>query len=451
MLPASTDPYWLQIAGTNDKSIVKNEFNLNLCLITLLFDGKSMAHMLESLKIYLNLSLLLSILLIAWYAGMSSSLAASSGPALALVKTNQQTLFHWPTTATNYVLQSNPDLASTNWAFTTDAVPVIYGSEIAMTVSNHVAAARYFRLIQVPATTSDGMALIPAGPFIMGDALDGERDASPTNTVILSPFYMDTNMVRVDQWQTTYAYATSHGYIFANSGYDKGPNYPVGDVDWYDCVKWCNARSQSAGLNPVYFVDAALTQIYTNGDTGTTVYANWADNGYRLPTEAEWEKAARGGLTAQRFPYGNTLSWALANYEGNFFEFSYDQSTIIDWDPAYSDGDNPASKPYTSPVGSFTPNGFGLYDMAGNLYEWCWDWYASTNSMYPANLPGSPYLGGSDPRGPAFSTLSPATRVLRGGAWSNVASSARCAARASDNPAVPANSIIYGFRCVRRI
>ena len=87
-------------------------------------------------------------------------------------------------------------------------------------------------------------------------------------------------------------------------------------VDWYDAVKWCNARSQQAGLTPVYYTDAGMTQVYTNG-YADAVYVNWAANGYRLPTEAEWEKAARGGLSGQRFPWGNTISESQANYYGD--------------------------------------------------------------------------------------------------------------------------------------
>ena len=146
-------------------------------------------------------------------------------------------------------------------------------------------------------------------------------------------------------------------------------------MDWYDTVKWCNARSQQAGLTPVYYTDANLTQVYTNGDVDA-VYANWSVNGFRLPTEAEWEKAARGGLSGQRFPWGDTISESQANYysywSGSVPYYPYDVNSYSGFNPAFDTG----AQPYTSPVGYFAPNGYGLYDMAGNVFEWCWDWYA---------------------------------------------------------------------------
>jgi formylglycine-generating enzyme required for sulfatase activity len=279
------------------------------------------------------------------------------------------------------------------------------------------------------------MALIPAGNFTIGDTMPyPESDALPTN-VYVSTFFMDVNLVSYSQWQTIYNWARTNGYSFNNNGAGKAANHPVQTVDWFDCVKWCNARSQQAGLMPVYYFDAGFAQVAKYGDYGTTIYPNWAANGYRLPTEAEWEKAARGGIGGQRFPWGNIISETNADYYGET-AYSYDLGPD-GLNAVYAVG----NQPYTSPVGSFAMNGYGLYDMAGNVSEWCWDWYDNNLSA-----PGSPYAGGTDPNGPASSPYG--CRVLRGGFWSDLAYSARCAGRRyyNDNGA----NQDMGFRCVRK-
>jgi formylglycine-generating enzyme required for sulfatase activity len=285
--------------------------------------------------------------------------------------------------------------------------------------------------------TSGSMVLMPAGEFTMGDAFDpeGGTDELPVHTVNVSAFYMDATEVTKARWDEVYTWATSQGYSFDNAGAGKATNHPVHTVNWYDCVKWANARSQFKGFTPCY--TNADGSVYTNG--AFSGGCNWSADGYRLPTEAEWEKAARGGAGGRRFPWedDNTIRHARANYYASS-SYSYDRSTG-GYHPDYGSG----GTPYTSPVGSFAPNGYGLYDMAGNLYEWCWDWYSS-DSVNPPNF-YSVSDGATDPRGPA----SGSRRVFRGGNWYNVAHFCRVAYRYDYSPGYENYSL--GFRLVRAV
>jgi formylglycine-generating enzyme required for sulfatase activity len=259
------------------------------------------------------------------------------------------------------------------------------------------------------------------------DPNEGYSDELPLHTVYVSGFYMDKYDVTKASWDTVYQWAIAHGYTFDNAGSGKASTHPVQTIDWYDCVKWCNARSEKEGKTPAYYTDAGLSVRYRTGQVAP--YVNWG-SGYRLPTEAEWEKAARGGASGQRFPWGNTILWSQANYYADPLSdggYAYDVNPTSGYDPAFNDG----IVPYTSPVGYFAANGYGLYDMAGNVWQWCWDWYGSYSSGAQ-----------TDPRGPTSGSF----RVYRGGSWDFHAFDCRTANRYSFHPTDGIYNI--GFRSV---
>ncbi len=221
-----------------------------------------------------------------------------------------------------------------------------------------------------------GMALIPAGSFTMGDSFgDGSADELPLHTVYVSAFYMDRYAVTKTLWDGVYNWAITHGYSFGHPGLGKAANHPVQTVSWHDCVKWCNARSEKEGRTLAYYTDSGLSKPYRNGHMDP--FVKWP-SGYRLPTEAEWEKAARGGASGHRFAWsgGDTIAHSLANYSSSSSD-AYDTSPTRGFHPAFND----AVSPYTSPVDYFAPNPYGLFDMVGNVWQWCWDWYDSYPSV----------------------------------------------------------------------
>ena len=274
-------------------------------------------------------------------------------------------------------------------------------------------------------TSNANFALIPAGSFTMGNSIVADTDITnaTTHTVSVSAFYMAKNLVTLAEYQSVRTWAISNGYMDLTVGAGKASNHPVQTVSWWDAVKYCNARSQKEGLTPVYTVSGEVMKTGTSDPE-----VNWAANGYRLPTEAEWEKAARGGLSGKRFPWGDTISQSQANYDASFSS-SYDLSGAVnDYHPTYATGGDP----YTSPVGSFAANGYGLNDMAGNVSQWCWDWsdtYDTTSSF--------------DPRGGALSTY----RVFRGGGWYDEPDCCRVAFRNDEDPFQADDGL--GFRVAR--
>jgi formylglycine-generating enzyme required for sulfatase activity len=204
-------------------------------------------------------------------------------------------------------------------------------------------------------------------------------------------------------------WAVTNGYDdLAGVGAGKADDHPVQGVSWVDSVKWCNARSEKEGLGPCYRVGGVICRR-----SGGAPDCLFSASGYRLPTHIEWEYAARGGQVGKRYPWGNTISQKQANYFSHAVDTN-DVSTTRGHHPDYAK----TAMPYTSPVASFEPNDFGLYDMAGNVWEWCWA-----------------------PKG--------ASRTFRGGSWDADGGGVRCGYR-SENSGNGEASVFGGFRCVRR-
>ena len=233
------------------------------------------------------------------------------------------------------------------------------------------------------------MVLLPGGRFLMGD--ENEIDAPP-HEVVLSPFYIDRNLVTQAEYESV---------MGENPSRWKAGDNPVEQVRWSDAVRYCNKRSAGEGLQPCYDLE--------------TWRCNFQANGYRLPTEAEWEYACRAG-TKTAYYFGDNES-KLSDHA--WFE------------------DNAGGKP--RPVGGKPANPWGLYDMHGNVWQWCNDFYQVD---YYQQSPEK------DPRGPKAGE----TKVVRGGAWKFSADSCRSGYRYNENPGyadVCFGYDIYGFRCVR--
>ena len=248
----------------------------------------------------------------------------------------------------------------------------------------------------VQTKTGAEMVLIPAGTFTMGST-SGKPDEAPAHEVQIDAFWIDRTEVTQEQYGKL---------VLANPSHFKGPDRPVEQVSWAVAASFCNLRSRDEGLEPCY-----------NEETEDAAKCNFQANGYRLPTEAEWEYACRAGSTTE---------WS----------FGSDARQLKDhaW---Y--GENASKK--TQPVAQKEPNAWGLYDMHGNVAEWCNDDY---EGGYYAASPGK------DPRGPADGEK----YVLRGGAWNSRPEGCRSAARLGEDPgfqdACFARDAI-GFRCVRRV
>ena len=212
------------------------------------------------------------------------------------------------------------------------------------------------------------LTLVPAGTFTMGSPVgEGYGNEKPQHLVTVQGFYMGKYEITQEQWQVV---------MGTNPSRFKGNNLPVEQVSWNDALEFIRK------LNSV-----------------SSRYI------YRLPTESEWEYACRAGTTTP-FAFGWTLSSQQANFDGNY---------------PYGNASSGVNRQQTTPVGSFAPNGFGLYDMHGNIYEWCQDWISNTYDGAPSD-------------GSAWGNSSEGMKTLRGGTWKDPANGLRCAYRSGAQP-----------------
>ena len=235
------------------------------------------------------------------------------------------------------------------------------------------------------------MRLIPAGEFQMGSDI-GERDERPVHTVFLDAFYIDLYEVTVGEYKR-FLKDTNHRPLSSSvSRTSPTDQHPVVEVSWHDAM----------------------------------AYAQWA--GKRLPTEAEWEKAARGGLMGQDYPWEGRIDADKANYDKNTKSGTHVERT--------------------TPVGTYPANGYGLYDMSGNVAEWCLDTYQ--RKFYANGQPRNPVAGAENVQQViANANATKGRRVVRGGSWSFNAKSVRVANRLAEKPSLLSSDV--GFRCVRDV
>lgn len=303
--------------------------------------------------------------------------------------------------------------------------------------------------LRLAASLDSPFVTIPEGEFKMGDsytekaastdddyekrppsirrpiANEGAPEEYPVHPAKVSAFQLSRTDVSFREWKTVKAWAEKNGYDFANPGAAKRDDHPVTQINWYDALKWCNARSEKEGLAAFYYTSTSRNPgaVYRRGQVKIDdKMLNWDAAGYRLPTETEWEWSAKVNNPQHRYPCGKQISHRQAVFTAEIENLAKRQ-TLSMGHPVFQDG--------TAPVRTYYNN--GLYNMAGNVWQWCWDAFKA----YPDSPGDSPAI-----------PETPEMRVMRGGSWKSRAWDCRSSRRGRMLPEDVDDAV--GFRVARK-
>lgn len=268
------------------------------------------------------------------------------------------------------------------------------------------------------------MVFVEGGSFTMGCTISTSVGCSsaggdccsfelPTHTVVLSSYYIGKYEVSQKEWRDAFTGTGAN----ANPSYlsSCGDDCPVEQVSWLDALVYCNRRSEMDGYQPVYYTDANFSQVYGKvnssnwqlANSNITIYSRPDANGYRLPSEAQWEYAARGGTR-----YTDNFEFSGSNNINNVAWYSSNSGNT------------------THKKGTKSPNQLGIFDMSGNVYEWCWDTY--NGGAYPnSNSSCNPTAPDGTEQTESYNVF---RRVFRGGDWTRSASYCRVSYRNLNDP-----------------